>query len=153
MSGPSSSPLDDPVTPFRTLRLRGQTRRAERELRQTEQETRNERSRARHYARLAGDLAAEAGRIQRHIDRLHLTSVRATAPAPTAERPADPRPAPEPPRSPAPADLTHVPKLYAPRPVGCVTPSSNQAPPPAIVPEVANHFHVTNLGTLLDVLA
>ncbi|MHC5114303.1 MAG: hypothetical protein ACYTGP_07735 [Planctomycetota bacterium] len=152
VSGATSPHHHDPLDAFRTLRSRAELRRAERELRQTEQDTRNERARAGHYAELADDLAAEAARLQRAIDRLHLTSVRATAPAPRPDEPAETRPTPDPPAAPA-ADLTHVPKIYAPRSVGCVVPGASAVPPPAIVPEIANHFHVTNLGTLLDVLA
>jgi hypothetical protein len=44
--------------------------------------------------------------------------------------------------------------IYAPPPLGDVSNfQPRELPPPPQVPHVANYFHVTNLGSLLDVLA
>ncbi len=56
-----------------------------------------------------------------------------------------------------PPDLLAAPpqerKAYAPDPLGKPTPPGETPPQAAEVLEAVNHFHVTNLGTLLDVLA
>ena len=45
-------------------------------------------------------------------------------------------------------------KAYAPDPLGKVAPSPEIPPPPPLrIISIDNFYHITNLGTLLDVLA
>jgi hypothetical protein len=53
----------------------------------------------------------------------------------------------------APAPTTYERKSYAVDPVGLTRPRFDEAPPPAAVAPVEGYLRVTNLGTLLDVLA
>ena len=52
-----------------------------------------------------------------------------------------------------PAPPTYARKSYAPDPIGAVTPTPANEPPPAEAVTRTVTDHVTNLGTLLDVLA
>ncbi|MHC4413847.1 MAG: hypothetical protein ACYS0G_01045 [Planctomycetota bacterium] len=115
---------------------------------------------AREAASVARECDARQGRIvlnaaRREIDRLRRGLFRAAEAAllrqPVREilidAPSDP--APEPRASP-PAER----KSYAPAPIGQPTVFPDATPPdPSEVVRVVNPFHVTNLGTLLDILA
>ena len=63
---------------------------------------------------------------------------------------------PEPERDPAPAPVSYDRKSYAPSPVGRIDPAAaagDELPPPPPPPPIEDHGRVTNLGTLIDVLA
>lgn len=89
-------------------------------------------------------LAGENQALWSRADCLDVTVVEAPrcpveiepAPSPTVDviRPRDHRP-------------------HAPNPIGRIAPADDRVPPPEDVPRVAGYFHVTNLGSLLDVLA